>query len=262
MKPMPLLKPAIALLAGIGLTLQAHAGIPVIDGANLVNNQLNYAESMAQTLQQIEDYAVQGQQLQTQAEQYANMLKNSVVPQYIWDEAQGTINQLIKTTDTLAYYKQQIGSLDSYLDKFQDLDYYKSSPCFTSAGCSDEQRAELDKIQELASESQKKANDAMLLGLEKQQQNLASDSSRLQELQQTAQSADGQMKALGVANQLASQQANQLLQLRSLLMAQQNAVATKMQADADKEAMQEAASQKFWDMGGPTDRSKSEGFKP
>lgn len=30
--------------------------------------------------------------------------------------------------------------------------------------------------------------------------------------------------------------ANQLLQIRGLLIAQQNAVATKMQADADKEA--------------------------
>ncbi|HRE17780.1 MAG TPA: conjugal transfer protein TrbJ, partial [Rhodocyclaceae bacterium] len=45
----------------------------------------------------------------------------------------------------------------------------------------------------------------------------------------------------GYANQLASQQANQLLQIRGLLIAQQNAVATKMQADADKEAQQAAA---------------------
>jgi P-type conjugative transfer protein TrbJ len=49
------------------------------------------------------------------------------------------------------------------------------------------------------------------------------------------------MQAIGYANQLASQQANQLLQIRGLLIAQQNAMATKMQADADKEAQQQAA---------------------
>ncbi len=49
------------------------------------------------------------------------------------------------------------------------------------------------------------------------------------------------LQAIGYANQLASQQANQLLQIRGLLIAQQNAMATKMQADADKEAQQAAA---------------------
>ncbi|MGL5334645.1 MAG: P-type conjugative transfer protein TrbJ, partial [Enterovibrio sp.] len=45
--------------------------------------------------------------------------------------------------------------------------------------------------------------------------------------------------------QLASHQSNQLLQIRNLLIAQQNAVITKMQADADKEAQQEAAAEQL-----------------
>ena len=53
------------------------------------------------------------------------------------------------------------------------------------------------------------------------------------------------MEAIGYANQLASQQANQLLQIRGLLIAQQNAVTTKMQADMAKEAQQEAADSQF-----------------
>ena len=50
------------------------------------------------------------------------------------------------------------------------------------------------------------------------------------------------MQAIGYANQLASQQANQLLQIRALLVAQQNALATRAQVDADKEAQRAAAS--------------------
>jgi P-type conjugative transfer protein TrbJ len=49
------------------------------------------------------------------------------------------------------------------------------------------------------------------------------------------------MQAIGYANQLASHQANQLLQIRALLVAQQNAMATRDQALADQEAKQQAA---------------------
>jgi P-type conjugative transfer protein TrbJ len=63
---------------------------------------------------------------------------------------------------------------------------------------------------------------------------LKADARQLERLQSAAQGANGQMQAIGYANQLASQQANQLLQIRGLLIAQQNAMATKMQADADR----------------------------
>jgi P-type conjugative transfer protein TrbJ len=225
----------VALAAG-GFSMPAHAGIPVIDGTNLSQNIMTAIESVAQTLKQIEQY-------RTQLQQYENMLQNTAAPAaYIWDQAQSTINGLMNATDTLNYYKQQLGSVDTYLNKFQDVNYYKSSPCFTSAGCSASEWAAMKSVQQLASESQKKANDALFRGLDKQQTNLQSDASTLQRLQSSAQGASGQMQALGYANQLASQQANQLLQIRGLLIAQQNAVATKMQADADKEAQQAAAS--------------------
>lgn len=150
MKPMHLLNAAIALSAGIGFALPTQAGIPVIDGGNLTQNIMTATESVSQTLKQIEQY-------QTQLEQYENQLQNTLAPaSYIWDQAQDTINKLSQATDTLAYYKQQLGSLDDYLGQFQDLDYYKNSPCFTSAGCSDADRAALEKTQELASESQKR----------------------------------------------------------------------------------------------------------
>ena len=74
---------------------------------------------------------------------------------------------------------------------------------------------------------------------------MQSDARTLEQLQSRAQGADGQMQALGYANQLASQQANQLLQIRGLLIAQQNAVATRMQVEADREAIEQAASEQL-----------------
>ena len=148
----------------------------------------------------------------------------------------------MNAVDTLNYYKTQLGSIDSYLGKFQDVAYYRSSPCFNgTGGCTPAEQAAMAENRRLASESQKKANDALFKGLDRQQDALKSDARQLERLQSAAQGANGQMQAIGFANQLAAQQANQLLQIRGLMVAQQNAIATRMQVEADREAQQQAA---------------------
>lgn len=228
----------VALMGGsMASPPPASAGIPVIDAGNLVQNVMSAVESVAQTLKQIEQY-------RTQLQQYQNMLQNTLAPAaYIWDQAQTTINGLMAATDTLNYYRTQLGSVDAYLGKFQDVAYYRTSPCFTVAGCSDAERAAMDENRRLASESQKKANDALFKGLDRQQDALRADARQLERLQSAAQGANGQMQAIGFANQLAAQQANQLLQIRGLLVAQHNAIATRMQVEADREAQQQVASE-------------------
>ncbi|ELA6640198.1 P-type conjugative transfer protein TrbJ [Vibrio alginolyticus] len=246
--------PVLAISLALNLSNPVYAGIPVADGTNLIQNIMSAMEAVTQTAKQIQQY-------QTQLQQYENMLQNSMAPaSYIWDQAQRTINDLNQATNTLAYYQNQLGSLDAYLGKFQDVAYYRSSPCFSAAGCSDAERAAMTENRRLASESQKKANDALFRSLEQQQDNLEVDARQLNRLQSGAQSADGQLAAIGYANQLASNQANQLLQIRSLLIAQQNAVGTRMQADADREAQYQASRERLFDMGEPTDRSENKGF--
>jgi P-type conjugative transfer protein TrbJ len=218
------------------ISTPTNAGIPVFDGGNLMQNIVTAIEEIAQTAKQIQEY-------ETQLVQYENQLKNTLAPStYIWDNAQKTINSLLDATNTLDNYKTRLGSLDNYLSKFQDVNYYRSSPCFSPDGCTAAEWEALQQNERLASESQKKTNDALFKGLDQQQTNLEADSITLERLQSDAEGATGQMQALGYANQLASQQSNQLLQIRALLIAQQNAVGTKMQADADKEAREAAAS--------------------
>ncbi|EIX0138106.1 P-type conjugative transfer protein TrbJ [Escherichia coli] len=229
---------ASALFTG-AFAAPVMAGIPVIDGTNLTQTTVTAIQQVAQVQKQIEQYA-------TQLQQYENMLQNTVAPAaYIWDQAQSTINGLMQSIDTLNNLTNQVGSLDAYLGKFQDVSYYKSSPCFTSAGCSDTERAALEKARELGSQSQKAANDALFKGIKDQQENLKADARQLERLQAKAQGAQGQMEAIGYANQLASQQANQLLQIRGLLIAQQNAIAAKNAADLDEKARKAAGSTEF-----------------
>lgn len=221
-------------LATGSLAAQA-GGIPVIDAGNLQHNMLTAMESVTQTLKQVEQY-------KTQLLQYENMLQNTAAPAaYIWDQAETTMGQLRQAMDTLKLHKQQAGSLDAYLEKFKDLDYYRASPCFKD-GCSASQWSQMGaEAAQQGSQFQKKANDALFRGLDRQQDAMQADAHQLQQLQQVAQGATGQMQALAAANQLASHQANQLQQIRALLIGQQNALATRQQVLVDREAMQQAA---------------------
>lgn len=229
----------LAVTSILGVMPPAHAGIPVIDGANLSQNITTAIESVAMTLKQIEQY-------KTQLEQYENMIQNTMAPvANIWDQATSTMNRLRSSIDTLNHYKTNLGSIDAYLGKFQNTAYYRSSPCYTPSGCTAAQWAEMRESQRLGSEAQKRATDALFRGLDQQQDAMQSDATQLQRLQSSAQSASGQLQAIGYANQLASHQSNQLLQIRGLLIAQQNVIATRNQTLADKEAQEAAAATQF-----------------
>lgn len=241
MKHTKLLKFAIATVS-LGLTLQANAGIPVIDGGNLTQNVMTAMESVAQSLTQVEQYAQQIQQYQAQLQQYENQLQNTAAPAaYIWDQANETINRLMQAQDMMAFYTNRAGSLESYLDKFKDLNAYKASPCFNGDGCSPSEMADFAQQEELSSESQNIANKSLINSISQQQKNLAVDAMQLERLQSGAASADGQMKAIQFANQIASQQSNQLLQIRALMLAQQGAFAAQQQEELDRKAKMAAA---------------------
>jgi P-type conjugative transfer protein TrbJ len=229
---------AIALILGSSLSVPAIAvagGVPVFDVANMKQNVISAIEGVNQTMKMVEQY-------QLQLLQYENMLRNSVAPAaYVWNRAQLTTMRLMNAMNTLEYYRNQAGSLDGYLLRYQNPSYYMNSPCFGPNGCSVEERARLETNRRLNADGEKLANDAMIRSLDLQQAELQADAARLEELQRNAQDAPGQMAAIQAANQLASNQASQLMQIRGLLIAQQNAEAARQARMADIEAQQAAA---------------------
>ena len=227
------------LLGSIALAISTNLGaIPVFDIAN-------YAQNIKVVINQGNQIRNQIQQYKSQIDHYNNLLTNTKsLTAFQWDNANQVINNLMEATNTIDYYKQEAGGLQSYLDRFQSSEYYSKAACFTG-NCS---KAELDKIKQnqlQSSVAQKRANDAMLKGIDKQQKSLKSDADKLRELQQKAESAEGQKQALQAASQLASNQSHQLLQIRGLLMAQQNAQATRDAAASNKEAIKEAGDERF-----------------
>jgi P-type conjugative transfer protein TrbJ len=234
MKFLPKVLAAMLLFLLLGVRVNA-GGIPVIDVTNITQTTISALESVKQTLQQIEQY-------RTQLQQYEDQVRNTLAPSaYLWDEVNRTMAEVVSTIDTLENYKQQAGSIDAYLAKFQDVNYYRSSPCFGPNGCTEKEMEALRQSQTAGSQAQKWANDAAIKGIELQQGQIQQDADKLVQLQQSAETAQGRMEAIQLTNQLASEQAAQLMQIRSLLLAQQAAEVARLQADADKEAMARAA---------------------
>jgi P-type conjugative transfer protein TrbJ len=214
---------ALALVAALPLT--SPGGIPVIDYSNLVQNTTT-------ALKQVAAYAQQVQQYQLQLQQYANQVKNTVAPvAQVWQAAQGTMNSVMGTVNMFQGGQSQ---LQGYLNQFQNVNYWLSaspnSYTYQTAG----------------SIAQKQANDALVNGIVAQQAQIRADAATLERLQSQASSADGQMKALYAANQLAALQQEQLLQIRALLVQEQQALAARGQTLANDEAMSEAATKNFY----------------
>jgi type IV secretion system protein TrbJ len=212
---------ALALVAALPKT---NGQIPTIDASNLTQNTVTAAKQVAA-------YAQQVQQYQLQMQQYLNMVKNTVAPvAQVWQAAQSTMNNVMGAVGMF----QNGSALQNYLNQFQNVNYWLSAPpnAYT--------------YQTAGSAAQKQANDALVKGIAAQQQQIQKDAATLQQLQSQASTADGQMKALMAANQLAALQQEQLLQIRELLLQEQQALAARNQTLANDEAMRQAATQKFF----------------
>jgi len=198
----------------------------VIDYSNLTQN-------ITTALHQVSAYAQQVQQYQLQLQQYANQVRNTAAPvAQVWQQAQQAMNGVMGTAGMF----QNGSALQSYLNQFQNVNYWLSAPpgnyTYQTAG----------------SVAQKQANDALVKGIVAQQAQIQKDAATLEQLQSQASTADGQMKALMAANQLAALQQEQLLQIRALLVQEQQALAARNQTLANDEAMREAATQKFFNV--------------
>ena len=218
----------VALFVVAALPISSPAGgIPVIDLSNLTQNVIT-------ALHQVSAYAQQVQQYQLQLQQYANQIRNTVAPAaQVWQQAQQTMNSVLGTVNMFQGGQSQ---LQSYLNQFQNVNYWlsasPSSYTWQTAG----------------SMAQKQANDALVNGIVAQQAQIRADAATLERLQSQASTAEGQMAALMAANQLAALQQEQLLQIRALLVQEQQALAARAQTLANDEAMREAATKRFFNV--------------
>jgi type IV secretion system protein TrbJ len=214
---------AIALVAA--LPLSSPGTMAVLDYSNLTQNVIT-------ALHQVSAYAQQVQQYQLQLQQYALQVRNALAPAaQVWQAAQRTMNSVLGTVNM---FRGGPSQLQGYLNQFQDVNYWLSSPASSYTW------------QTTGSVAQKQANDAMVKGIVQQQAQIRADAAALERLPAQAGTADGQMKALTAANELAALEEEQLLQIRALLVQEQQALAARNATLANDDAMKQAATQKFF----------------
>ena len=227
----------LALAVTLALSTNANAfGFDyVIDLQSIAQQAKTFIEEQTQTAQQLAEYALQGQQ-------YVQQMKDAVAPAvYVFDEVTNKIDEIQALTSTIDGYISEYGDIEGYLSKFKDVSFYKDSPCFKEGGCTQDELQDLHDSIAFGSESQNESNSDFIRYLEQQQDSLKDDAKTLEKLQEQAKDADGHMKALQAANQLASAQANQLLQLRSGFNSLANAIVQRQQALQQVEAQAHAA---------------------
>ena len=230
-------------------------GMAVIDAANITQTTVSAFESVKQTGKQIQQYH---KQLLT----YEKLLVDTTAPAaYVWSKAQQTMNKLVHYQNLFQYYTQE-GGVDHYLARYRNASYYSKSNCFKfGVKCSADELKEMTRGQENSTQAQKYANDALMRGIEQHQADIAANAVELQALQVNAQTAQGRLEAIQYASQIASQQANQLLQIRALMVAHHNAENARYQAEVDQKAMwqasHEAATKRLSPVNLPTGRTWS-----
>jgi len=221
-------------------SVPTYAGIPVIDVSNLMQNIITAMHEVTETEQQIKQY-------ETQLEQYQAAVTNMEnAPQFLWNNANQAISGLLSKVQTVDMLKNSEGSIASALSQhFGDIGKYSISPCFSVSGCSSSEWAAIQDSKELGSQMEQQAISAALQSLGVQENGLTTDAQHLASLQSAAQGASGRMAAIQYATQFASTQAGQLMKIRGLLVAQQQMVAARDEAQANAEAIKTAGDNAF-----------------
>jgi P-type conjugative transfer protein TrbJ len=232
------------LLCSILGTNLALGTLPVFDAAlnttqdfNLTQSITSATQNVASVLKQVQQYETQLQQYETQIQQYQRqMVDAALMPQQIWQQAQGTMNQMMGLVNgvqngPMVQYLQQYRSLGTWNAGGTGYVYSNSMPALSGA-----------------SSLQLTTNNAALRLALQQRQDLINAANQLQQMQRGAQGAYGANQLLGSANQLAAAQMQQLLQMRLVLTQLLQGAATDSAAQANRQAIIDAATQQATSM--------------
>jgi P-type conjugative transfer protein TrbJ len=189
-------------------------------------------------LTMVKQLATQAQQLQTQLNSYQMMVTNTkTLPSQLWGEAMQDFQQLtglMQQSKALAYSAQNLGG--QFASRYGSYNSYLNK----KMGTNDWQ----NKYAQWSKESSDNTLYAMK-GLGLQARQMQNEQLAMQRVQAMANSASGQMQALQVANMMASQNTDQLIKLRELMMTQVQMQANYLAQQQDKQAAQDAATRQY-----------------
>src|ERR1700678_2659843 len=223
-------KHVIALLVLFTISAEAPQKAEAGAFATEVTQLLNHAQLVLA-------YIRQGLQLENELAMYANMLRNTknLSPQ-TFGTIQADINalaQIVQGGQALAY---SLGNLDQLFRS--TYPGYGTTPTVYYANYQRWSQTSLDTT----------LGALRAAGLQSQQ--MQSEQTVINSLENMSQTADGQMQALNVLGQISDQQVQQLMKLRELMMADMSSKQAYQAAIIQEQAADQAATQWFF-IGGP-----------
>lgn len=128
---------------------------------------------------------------------------------------------------------------DSLSDQVKDASSYNDADSYVQSGIAKPEN--LTDVGVKASANQKSANDALVAALSAHGDSLEKQMNGIKQLAEEGVKVEGHGNQLAYANAIAGAQAVQLIEMREMMLAAENARAAKVQAEADTKSRQVAA---------------------
>lgn len=207
-----------------------RAVVPVVcaNCSEQVTSLLSYAR-------QAEQLANEVSQLKTQLAQYSNMVTNTVsLPQSIWSQVYDTVYQVRNLANQASLLTGNSGGIMNRLNSAQGLAYQAFGTPEAAYGNYTTGRQTIGNAVSSLGRT---------LGVQQSQE---LQYARLQEdIQRHSQNAEGQKQAIQAGNELMALNSTQLNQIQTTLTAQAQLMATKVETDADRTALNDYAMRQF-----------------
>ncbi|WP_246765510.1 P-type conjugative transfer protein TrbJ [Aminobacter sp. SR38] len=236
---------AIAAVASVSIPVPVRAGgvtgeatefTQLANNAELISLVGKSAEQVNNQITQINQLA---EQIQNQLRIYENMLQNTAqLPAHVWGQVESDLNRLQSIVGQGQGIAFSMGNIDDTLkQRFQSYAEMKSS-LPDQANFSTTYQSWSDTNRDTIAGTLKAAN------LTAEQ--FSSEESTMSSLRTMSESADGQMKALQVGHEIATQQVAQMQKLRGLVSQQMTMMGTWYQSEQAQKDLAQARREQFF----------------
>lgn len=219
-----------------GVTGEATEFTQLANNAELISLVGKSAEQVNNQITQINQLA---EQIQNQLRIYENMLQNTAqLPTHVWGQVESDLNRLQSIVGQGHGIAFSMGNIDDTLkQRFQSYAEMKSS-LPDQASFSTTYQSWSDTNRDTIAGTLKAAN------LTAEQ--FSSEEATMSSLRSISESADGQMKALQVGHEIATQQVAQMQKLRGLVSQQMTMMGTWYQSEQAQKDLAEARREQFF----------------
>ncbi|MGF9567006.1 P-type conjugative transfer protein TrbJ [Neorhizobium sp. JUb45] len=196
-------------------------------------------QSGEQITNQITQITQLAEQIQNQLNIYKNMLQNTAqLPKHIWGQIEGDLGQLRDIVAEGQGIAFSMGNADDLLKQ-----RFKS---FADLKTSLPNAESFSTTYQTWSETNRDTIAGTLKAASLTADQFDSEEETMSELRSMSQTADGQMKALQVGHQIATQQVGQMQKLRGLVSQQMTLMGTWLQSEQTDKDLAQARREKFF----------------